>query len=90
MNIVWTPACQEGLGKHPMAEFGLSVFSVSEVLNSPLIEPHPVLTRRHFVFQFEDSTLDMVVEGMDAYKLRGSKKHVALKLGEMFSEGAGW
>ena len=57
---IWTPYWQEGIAAHPLAQFGLKWFSVYEVEGSPLVQKHPVLQERHLVFQFEDSTLDVV------------------------------
>jgi len=83
--IVWTPYCQQGLGQHPLAKAGLRWFSVFEVANSPLFEPHPVWKRRHLVFQFEDSTLDIVCECIEATRFAGSVKEMAAKVSELFA-----
>lgn len=64
----------EALGGHPLARVGLQPYAVHEVYGSALIRElerrnsvHPghnrasFLDRRHFVFTFQDSTLECVV-----------------------------
>jgi hypothetical protein len=87
--IIWTPYSQEGLAKHPLTKFGLRWFSVFEVANSSLIDPHPVLTRRHLIFQFEDSTLDIVCEAVQPFRFGGSGAMLSGKVAAILAEGAG-
>jgi hypothetical protein len=64
----------EALGGHPLARVGLRHYSVHEVHQSALVrelerrnavhprhDPASYLERRHFVFTFQDSTLECVV-----------------------------
>jgi hypothetical protein len=64
----------EALGGHPLARVGLRHYSVHEVHGSALVgelerrnsvhprhDPASYLGRRHFVFTFQDSTLECVV-----------------------------
>lgn len=83
--ILWTPFCQEGLGQHPLAAIGLRWFSAYMVNNSPLVETHPVLKERHLVFQFEDSTLDIVCdESISAYRFCGTHEEIRLKVCQLY------
>lgn len=64
----------EALGGHPLARTGLRHYAVHEVHGSPLVrelerrnsihprhDPSLYLDQRHFVFTFQDSTLECVV-----------------------------
>jgi hypothetical protein len=64
----------EALGGHPLARVGLQHYSVHEVHGSALIrelerrnsvhprhDPASYLNRRHFVFTFQDSTVECIV-----------------------------
>ena len=84
---IWTPYSQEGIGKHPLARVGLSWFSVFEVANSPLADPHPVLKRRHLIFQFEDSTLNIVCEQIEPFPFGGIRELLAIKVATVFAGG---
>jgi hypothetical protein len=83
--VIWTPYSQEGIGKHPLAKVGLRWFSVWEVSNSPFIKPHPILKQRHLVFQFEDSTLDVVCSKVESFRFCGSVNQVAKKMMELYT-----
>jgi hypothetical protein len=81
----------EALGGHPLARAGLKHYSVHEVLNSSLIRElerrnsvHPRHNRatflenlKHYVFTFQDSTLDCVVEGGPSWPPGVSVVHTA-------------
>ena len=66
----------EALGGHPLARVGLRHYSVHEIHGSALVgelerrnsihprhDPASYLNRRHFVFTFQDSTLECVIPG---------------------------
>jgi hypothetical protein len=66
----------EALGGHPLAQVGLRHYSVHEVRESALAyelerrnavhprhDPASFANRRHYVFTFQDSTLECVVPG---------------------------
>src|SRR4051812_28949905 len=69
----------EALGGHPLAQRGLTWYSVHEVINSSLIQElerrnriHPrhsanlFKDRKHYIFTFKDSTLECVVSQQPA------------------------
>jgi hypothetical protein len=72
----------EALGGHPLSTNGLQFYSVHEVLHSSLIQllehrnaVHPrhsrddfVRTKRHYIFTFQDSTLECVVDEGEWWK----------------------
>lgn len=88
--VYWTPYSQEGLGQHPLWEVGLRWFSVFEVAESPLTKPHPILQRRHLVFQFQDTTLDLVCEGVEPYHFAGNLESMSTRVSELFRDTVRW
>jgi hypothetical protein len=82
--VVWTPYCQEGLGRHPLAELGLSWFDVFQIENSIFSGEEAYLKRNHFIFQFEDSTLDIACADIDKFLFKGSGAELEEKVSEVF------
>jgi hypothetical protein len=80
--VIFGEPNDEALGGHPLAKKGLQYYSVHEVLNSSLISKlerrnsiHPRHDRdsylrdmKHYVFTFQDSTLEFVVSGEEMWK----------------------
>ena len=81
---IWTPFNQEGLGRHPLSKKGLNCFDVYEVENSIFSSKNAYLCRKHFVFQFEDSTLDIVCKEIKVFLFKGDVERMEMKVLEMF------
>lgn len=81
---IWTPYCQEGLGRHPLTQKGLNHFDVFEIENSIFSEEGAYFERKHYVFQFEDSTLDLVCKHIEVFLYKGSIEKMEKKVTEMY------
>lgn len=87
--LINTPYSQEGLSKHPLGALGLEWNSVSIVDNSHFNTNSSYLEKLHYVFQFEDSTLDLVCHSIEKmYLFRGSIESVTDKVSQIYKENA--
>ena len=87
--LVHTPYNQEGLGRHPLASVGLKWNSVFMIENSFFNMEHSYLSKEHYVFQFEDSTLDLVCRKIgDMFLFRGTVESTTDKISKIFGENA--